>query len=75
MHGTHRSVPRTVAGAAPIRRPARLLAWLALCLRRRRERLGLGELSDDQLKDIGLSRADVARECGRWPWDGRSGDR
>ena len=45
-------------------------AWLGACLERSRQRRDLAVLSDELLKDIGLSRADVARECGRWPWDG-----
>jgi uncharacterized protein YjiS (DUF1127 family) len=47
--------------------------WLAFaegCLARHEQRLRLGELTDCQLKDIGLSRADVERERRRWPWDG-----
>ena len=45
-------------------------AWLQACIERSRQRRDLSLLSDEQLKDIGLSRTDVARECGRWPWDG-----
>ena len=48
----------------------RLLRWLKLCAARRSERLTLRCLTDRQLKDVGLSRADVARECDRWPWEG-----
>ncbi len=74
MHGTHRPIaatPATSRGA----RTAALLAWLALCLLRRRERRALQELTDQQLKDIGLSRADVERECRRRPWDGGARER
>jgi uncharacterized protein YjiS (DUF1127 family) len=46
------------------------VAWLGACLERSRQRRDLGGLSDELLKDIGLTRAEVARECGRWPWDG-----
>ena len=46
------------------------VAWFTACLKRSRQRRDLAGLSDELLKDIGLSRADVARECGRWPWDG-----
>jgi uncharacterized protein YjiS (DUF1127 family) len=53
-------------------RLARAAGWLGACLERSRQRRDLAWLSDDLLKDIGLSRADVARECGRWPWDGRA---
>jgi uncharacterized protein YjiS (DUF1127 family) len=37
-----------------------------------RGRLRLRELDEAQLKDVGLSRADVERECRRWPWDCRT---
>jgi len=42
----------------------------AVCvmLERRRSRLFLLGLNDDQLKDIGLSRADAEREGLRKPW-------
>jgi uncharacterized protein YjiS (DUF1127 family) len=32
-------------------------------------------LSDEELKDIGVSRAIAERECRRWPWDGCARDR
>jgi len=45
---------------------ARLQRWNELGIQRRR----LRELNDEQLKDIGLSKADVARIAGnRWFWD------
>jgi uncharacterized protein YjiS (DUF1127 family) len=69
MHGIYQPIPMAPA-ASRRTRAAAWLAWLGLCLMRRRERLMLQELSDDQLRDIGLSRADVERECRRWPWDG-----
>jgi uncharacterized protein YjiS (DUF1127 family) len=56
------------AGTADL--PGRVAAWLGACLERARQRRQLADLDDGLLKDIGLSRADVARECGRWPWDG-----
>ena len=48
----------------------RVAAWLGACLERSHQRRRLADLDDGLLKEIGLSRADVARECGRWPWDG-----
>jgi len=51
-------------------RLARLAAWFAACSAHSRQRQTLSLLTDDELKDIGLSRTDVGRECGRWPWDG-----
>ena len=61
--------------AAPARSPkARALPafgrWLKACLARNRQRRDLGLLSEEQLRDIGLTAADVRRECRRWPWDG-----
>lgn len=38
-------------------------------LEKRRSRLALYELSDEQLKDIGISRADAYREARRPFWD------
>jgi uncharacterized protein YjiS (DUF1127 family) len=48
------------------------LTGLSACLERSRQRRDLAGLSNELLKDIGLTRADVARECSRWPWDGPS---
>lgn len=42
--------------------PSRMIAWLAFRLERRRSRLALLELTDDQLSDIGISRCDAYRE-------------
>ena len=56
------------AGTADL--PGGVAAWLGACLERARQRRQLADLDDGLLKDIGLSRADVERECGRWPWDG-----
>lgn len=38
------------------------ILWLDERLAKRRSRLALLELTDDQLKDIGISRADAQRE-------------
>ncbi len=74
MHGTYKSVLPTTCLPRQATRRMRWTAWLALCLARRRERRALQGLSDDRLKDIGLSRADLERECRRWLWDGRARD-
>ncbi len=42
--------------------------WAGSCARRRRQRLALAELDDRLLGDIGLTRADVARETEKRPW-------
>ena len=41
---------------------------LSAMMERRRSRLFLLEMTDGQLKDIGLSRADAEREGLRRPW-------
>lgn len=46
----------------------RVLHWLNGLPARRMTRRGLMELTDDQLRDIGLSRADAARGGLRRPW-------
>ncbi|MDH4985271.1 DUF1127 domain-containing protein [Aminobacter anthyllidis] len=38
------------------------MRWLAHCVERRRTRMSLLELTDDQLSDIGISRCDAYRE-------------
>jgi uncharacterized protein YjiS (DUF1127 family) len=38
-------------------------------LERRRSRLALLEMTDEQLKDIGLSRGEAYSEFKRSPWD------
>lgn len=43
--------------------------WIGSLLERRRSRLALLEMTDDQLKDIGVSRCDAHREGIRPFWD------
>jgi uncharacterized protein YjiS (DUF1127 family) len=43
--------------------------WMGSLLERRRSRLALLEMTDDQLKDIGVSRCDAYREGIRPFWD------
>ena len=45
------------------------MSWVDAKLERRRTRRGLLELSDYELKDIGLSRCDAEREAQRRFWD------
>lgn len=42
--------------------------WSAACAQRRRQRLALAELDERLLGDIGLTRADSARETEKYPW-------
>ncbi|WP_315919666.1 DUF1127 domain-containing protein [Mesorhizobium sp. SP-1A] len=46
-----------------------LFIWIDRLLEHRRSRLALLELTDDQLKDIGISRADAYREGTRPFWE------
>ena len=47
----------------------KLLMWLEQMLERRRSRHALMQMSDDQLKDIGVSRAEAYGEANRPFWD------
>jgi uncharacterized protein YjiS (DUF1127 family) len=47
-----------------MRSMARVSRWIEL----HRQRDDLEELDDHQLADIGLSRAQVRKECSKWPW-------
>jgi uncharacterized protein YjiS (DUF1127 family) len=59
--------PFDAAGGTLVQRLAdRLLTWL----QRSRQRRQLGTLSDNMLKDIGLSRADADNEISRRFWKG-----
>jgi uncharacterized protein YjiS (DUF1127 family) len=49
--------------------PRYLIGWLLLGLAVARERRQLAAMSERDLKDIGLSRADAAREAARTCWD------
>lgn len=46
----------------------RVVAMIELAVERRRSRLALMELSDAQLKDIGISRSQAFREANRPFW-------
>jgi uncharacterized protein YjiS (DUF1127 family) len=45
-----------------------VLGWVEAQLERRRSRRALLEMSDDQLKDIGISRGDAYREANKPMW-------
>jgi uncharacterized protein YjiS (DUF1127 family) len=65
--------------ASPLLRARRIAALLAAGLARwhhlARQRRALRALSDDLLKDIGISRADAEREAGRPFWSEGTGSR
>lgn len=47
---------------------ASVLSWIDTQLERRKSRRSLLEMTDEQLKDIGISRADAYREGNRAMW-------
>ncbi len=59
------AVPMLRALAYLLGRP---VAWLVVCHEIVRQRSALERLSDERLRDIGLTRADVVRETGRPFW-------
>ena len=63
-----RSVPRVGALRSPAGRLTRLVALLRGWVRRRRERHELAGLSDEQLRDVGLSHHMVKREVEKPFW-------
>ena len=44
-------------------------AWAAQCRARAAERRALAQLTDWELHDIGISRAEAAGEAGNWFWN------
>ncbi|MBL8584366.1 MAG: DUF1127 domain-containing protein [Rhizobiaceae bacterium] len=46
----------------------RFLEWVEMRLERRRSRIALLEMTDQQLADIGVSRAEAYREGSRSVW-------
>jgi uncharacterized protein YjiS (DUF1127 family) len=54
--------------ASPVDAGPRVLAWLAACVARARQRRALARLDDRLLRDIGLSSADVADELAKPFW-------
>ncbi|WP_374377891.1 DUF1127 domain-containing protein [Dongia sp.] len=64
----HTRCRQAAPGNLPRNLLQRLLGWMAAAFERGRQRRTLGTLSDHQLKDIGLTRADVARETAKPFW-------
>ena len=60
---------RDGGAVALLRRLGAAIGWLDDRFEKRRSRHALLELSDYQLKDIGLSRADAFNEARRRFWD------
>jgi uncharacterized protein YjiS (DUF1127 family) len=61
-------VARTGNGVAPVSLATRLVDKLLEWMERARTRHSLAGLTDNELKDIGLSRGDVAHEAGKTFW-------
>jgi uncharacterized protein YjiS (DUF1127 family) len=66
--------PVTRIPATPLRRKlswqvAAIVDWIERQMERRRSRLALLGLNDEQLRDIGLSRCDAYREGTRHFWE------
>lgn len=67
----------TLSGTRAAMRPSasrgssllRVISMIELAVERRRSRLALMEMSDAQLKDIGVSRSQAFREANRPFWD------
>jgi len=60
---------RPVVARRPLVRATReAWAWLAQCGARASQRRVLAELTDWQLRDIGISRAEADGEVGKWFW-------
>ena len=69
IQSSHRAIPSALHGGACFGAILRLAAALVNGARaeaaHRRQFRALGQLNDHLLRDIGLSREDVARACGR----------
>ena len=65
-------LPRTYSTWRPLREPIQPVAaaWglLAKWVERTRQRHALADLDDHQLRDIGITRVDAARECEKPFW-------
>jgi uncharacterized protein YjiS (DUF1127 family) len=62
------TLPRASDRPSLVRRILAILEAVETWLSRRRQRLDLGQLDDRLLADIGLTRADVARETAKPFW-------
>ncbi|QND62720.1 DUF1127 domain-containing protein [Mesorhizobium loti] len=84
MRPDHTAAAQCLAGPVPARAPtirtatmrqslgahvAAAADWIGRQMERRRSRRALLEMTDDQLKDIGLSRGEAYSESIRRSWD------
>jgi uncharacterized protein YjiS (DUF1127 family) len=68
IRGSQHGGPTAAADFGVLRAAAAIVGWLVAMADRRRGRRLLLEMSDAQLKDIGISRADAYREAKRPIW-------
>jgi uncharacterized protein YjiS (DUF1127 family) len=61
-------LPHVLGPAAPHRMLPNLLSWFLAWRERARGRHLLLQLNDRMLRDVGLSRSDVDRECAKHFW-------
>jgi uncharacterized protein YjiS (DUF1127 family) len=59
---------RSVGFGSLVRVALNARAWLAQCSARAAERRVLARLTDWQLSDVGISRAEADAEAGKWSW-------
>lgn len=70
VHLTQASTTRSAAFWRSLRTQCIVAAnWIGRLLEKRRSRLALLEMTDEQLKDIGLSRGQAHSEYMRHLWD------
>jgi uncharacterized protein YjiS (DUF1127 family) len=55
-------------GAVAKKAASHAWAWLGQCRARAAERRALSRLTEWELRDIGISRAEAGAEAEKWPW-------
>jgi uncharacterized protein YjiS (DUF1127 family) len=68
MAARHRAAALRATRLTPLASAAPVLAWLVACIERARQRRALSLLDDHLLRDIGLTRDDVADEIAKPFW-------
>ena len=74
MSGCQQTIPAPrsgpIAGFRPLAKAVLDAgAWAAQCRARAVERQALAQLTDWQLQDVGISRAEADGEAGKWFWN------
>ncbi|PZV34376.1 hypothetical protein B5V02_33070 [Mesorhizobium kowhaii] len=65
---TPRRSPPTASAHRVIENLVRSMASVARWIEFHRQREQLADLENHQLADLGLSPAQVRKECAKWPW-------